>query len=80
MRLNKIKLEIELLVLGSNAFGDLVIILLRGHHRSSENTLMKTLGALTYKTKNKNFELRPTGGSVPELNEPLRYLHITNCK
>lgn len=52
MRLNKIKLEIELLVLGSNAFGDYVIILLRGHHSSSENnTLMKTLGALTYKTK-----------------------------
>lgn len=73
MKLNKIKLEIKLLVLGSNAVSDFVIILLRGHPRSSENNLIKTLGSLNYKTKNKNFELRPTGGSVSELNEPLRY-------
>lgn len=52
MRLNKIKLEIKLLVLGSNAVNDFVIILLRGHHRSSETTVMKTLGSLTYKKKN----------------------------
>lgn len=53
MRLNKIKLEIELLVLGSNAVSDFVIILLRGHQRSSETTLMKTLGFFPNKTKNK---------------------------
>lgn len=69
MRLNKIKIEMELLVLGSNAVRDFVIILLRGHHRSSETTLMETLGSLIYKIK--NFELIPTCGSVPELNEPL---------
>lgn len=53
MRLNKIKLEMELLVRGSNAVSDFVIILLRGHHSSLETTLKKTLGSLTYKTKNK---------------------------